>query len=634
MSNSKQPNVLFISLDDMNEWFGYLRVNPDVKSPNVDRLAAEGMAFPNAVCASPVCNPSRTAFLTGLRPSTSGCYMLNDHYEFSPKRHDCLPFPLHFKRNGYHTMVGGKVDHDGQGRVEQAIQKTFNESMWSENAGFFNGQQFDLHSPYAECMTATPGFHRFASHWGPLDEDVEDELSDVQVARWACEQLQKDYDKPFLLGAGFFRPHLPLIAPKRFFDMYSDKDSLWLPPTGPDDMEGMPAAARQMALASWQDFGLGCHRQVMEQNKRREITQAYLACASFVDDCIGRVLQALENSKYADNTIVVLASDNGWGMGEHFHWKKWSIFDNGSNIPFIIKAPGMDGMGKNCEAGVDLTDIYPTLVDLCGLPDPGHLEGESLRDLLSGKTTDRERPGMTSFGPHNHSLRTSQYRYTHYADGGEELYDYTDDPWEHRNLADDPKMADVKAGLAKWLPENPAPALASSPKPGGPIEMEPGETVWFRAYEDGFAGKSVTVRAKIKMDGKEGVIAHHGSYFSGYSLYVREGRLCMGVTEVPTPLRWDRLDTKTTIARSDAPLPEGEIEVEGVWDRDGTITLKADGQVIGSAKSDTGLAIYPVGRIECGFYAYKILGIFPPQGDVPESDKFAGNLQTVEVFFS
>lgn len=631
MTQTERPNILFISMDDMNEWFGYLGVNPDVKTPNVDRLAAEGMAFPNAVCASPVCNPSRTAFLTGMRPATSGCYMLNDQLEKSPRRETGIPFPLYFRRNGYLTLTAGKVDHGGQ-PIERSTKNTFGESMWEEDGGWWDGQQFGLHSPYRDCPTDRPGFYQFAFHWGPLDDEIEETLSDVKTAKWAEEQFQRDFDRPFLMAAGFFRPHLPLIAPKRYFDMYNP-DELWLPPTGSDDMEGMPPAARQVALAGYQDSALGTHRTLLETNKRREITQAYLACASFVDDCIGRVLQALENSKYADNTIVVLASDNGWGLGEHFHWKKWSVFDNGSNIPFIIKAPGMDGMGNACEAGVDLTDIYPTLVDLCGLPDPGHLEGESLRDLLSAKAADRERPGLTSFGPHNHSLRTSRYRYTRYADGSEELYDYTDDPWEHRNLADDPKMAEVKASLVKWLPDNPAPALASSPKPGGLIEMEPGETVWFRSYEDGFAGKRVTVRAKINLQGDEGIIAHHGSYFSGYSLYVRDHHLCMGVTEVPTPLRWDRLDTKTTIARSDAPLPEGEIEVEGIWDRDGAITLKADGQIIGSAKADTGLAIYPTGRIECGFYKYQPPGIFPLQGDAPESDEFPGTLADVQVCF-
>ncbi|MFW6286314.1 MAG: sulfatase [Candidatus Sumerlaeota bacterium] len=630
MSNSKQPNILFISMDDMNEWFGYLGVNPDVKTPNVDRLAAEGMAFSNAVCASPVCNPSRTAFLTGMRPSTSGCYMLNDMLEDSPKRHEGIPFPLHFKRNGYHTMVGGKVDHGG-GPIDHSTRKTFDESMWSEDAGFFNGQQFDLHSPYAECMTETPGVHSFASHWGPLDDEVEDELSDVQVSRWACEKLNQDYDKPFLLAAGFFRPHLPLIAPKRYFDMYSNKESLWLPPTGSDDMEGMPAPARQMALASWQDYGLGCHRQVMEQGKRRDITQAYLACASFVDDCIGQILQALENSKYADNTIVVLASDNGWGLGEHFHWKKWSIFDNGSNIPFIIKAPGMGGMGNGCEAGVDLTDIYPTLVDLCGLPDPGHLDGQTLRPLLSGEADVRERPGLTSFGPHNHSLRTDQYRYTRYADGSEELYDYGEDPWEHNNVAQKREYEEVKERLAKWLPENPAPALDSSPAPGQPLELEPGAMRWFRAFEDGFADRAISIRATVKLEGDNAVIVHHGGYFAGYALYVKDCRLCMSVQDVETPLRWDRLDPKRTVVESQTPLPERKVDVEGKLERDGTITLKVDGETVATGKAESALSIYPTGLLEAGQYSYDK---YPPMGDYEKIETFPGAIEDILVVFA
>ncbi len=628
---AKEPNVLFIALDDMNEWFGYLGVNPDVKTPNVDRLAAQGMAFSNAVCASPVCNPSRTAFLTGMRPTTSGCYMLNDYLEDSPKRHEGIPFPLHFKNNGYHTMAGGKVDHDGKGNVEQAIQKTFSESMWSENAGFFNGQQFGLHSPYSECMTETPGVHSFASHWGPLDKDVEDDLSDVHVTRWACEQLKRDYDKPFLLGVGFFRPHLPLVAPKRFFDMYSDKESLWLPPTGPAEMEGMSAPARQMSLASWQDYGLGCHRQVMEQGKRRDITQAYLACISFVDDCIGRVLEALEESHYADSTIVVLASDNGWGLGEHFHWKKWSVFDNAARIPFIIKAPGMGSGGQPCEAGVDLTDIYPTLVDLCGLPDPGHLDGETLRPLLSAEATVRERPGMTSFGPHNYSLRTAHYRYTRYADGSEELYDYSKDPWEHDNVAQRSGYEEVKEGLARWLPENPAPSLSSCPPRGRPLQLGAGAMQWFRAYEDGFADRDLSIRAKVKLDGESAVIVHHGGYFTGYALYVKERRLCMSVQNVETPLRWDRLEPKRTVVESGRRVPDHEVEVEGRLERDGTIMLMVDGEIVARGHADSALSTYPAGLLEAGQYSYDK---YPPIGDYQSIETFPGEIKDIQVAFA
>jgi len=498
-----KPNVLFIAVDDLNEWIGCLGVNPDVKTPNMDRLAKQGMLFTNACCASPVCNPSRTAVLTGARPSTTGCYMLNDNLEHSPARERVMPFPLYFRHQGYRTLTAGKVDHGGGLPIETSTRVTFNESMWDENGGFFNGQQFDLHSRHAECMTHAPGIHSFASHWGPLDDDQVETLSDLKTAKWAREQLARDYEDPFLLAIGFFRPHVPLIAPQRFFDMY-DKEKLWLPPTGPDDMEGMPGAARQMCLAGWQDYGLGCHRQVLEHGMWRDIVQAYLASVSFMDHCLGLVLDALEASKYADNTIVMLWSDNGWGLGEHFHWKKWSVLDAGSRVPLIIKAPGVTTGNQVCDQGVDLVDLYPTLIDLCGLPDPGHLEGESLRGVLSGEVTQRERPALTSFGPNNHSLRTSRWRYTRYCDGSEELYDYEHDQWEHENLADRPEYRDVKASLAKWLPTECAPALASSPPPGGPLELAPGQDVWFRSIENGFAGQRIRISAKVKAEGEIG----------------------------------------------------------------------------------------------------------------------------------
>jgi arylsulfatase A-like enzyme len=200
--DADKPNVLFIAIDDLNEWIGCLGVNPDVKTPNMDRLARQGMLFTNACCASPVCNPSRTAILTGARPSTTGCYMLNDKLEDSPVRERVMPFPLHFRHEGYQTMTVGKVDHGSC--IERATQAAFGESMWDE-IGEFGGQQFDLRSRHAQCMTEAPSVYRFASHWGPLDDDQAETLSDLQTARWASEQLARDFDRPFVLAAGFFQ---------------------------------------------------------------------------------------------------------------------------------------------------------------------------------------------------------------------------------------------------------------------------------------------------------------------------------------------------------------------------------------------------------------------------------------------
>ncbi len=622
----ERPNVLFIALDDLNEWIGCLGVNPDVKTPHMDRLAEEGMAFTNACCPSPVCQPSRTALLSGLRPSTTGCYLLNDRPQDSPVWDGALPLPLHFRHNGYRAMCVGKVDHGNL--VDKATRASRGESLWDEHGGFFGGQQFDMRSRHTSCLTHVDGYYKWAFHWGPLDDDQAETLTDRHVARWAAERLGRDYDSPFFLAAGFFRPHVPLIAPRRFFEMY-DKSELHLPPTGPEDLDDMPPIARQIALAGYQDFKLGMHRQITEHGYWRDLVQAYLACVSFVDDCVGQVLEALDESPYADNTIVVLWGDNGWSLGEHFHWKKWSIWDCGARVPLIIRAPGVTDGGTPCEEGVDLTDLYPTLVDLCGLPEVAGLDGQSLRELLSGEQTERERPGLTSFGPNNHSLRTRRWRYSRYCDGTEELYDHDSDPYEHANVAGRAEFEPVRDSLARWLPEENAPALASSPSQRR-LHLEPGQDVWFRGAQSGFAESRITIRAKVKAEAEEGVIVHHGAWFAGYALYIEKGRLHMAVMDVPGSLRWDNLETRTTVVRADEPLPEGLVQVEGCLETDGTITLKVDDAIVGTGRADGPLSIYPAGLLEAGCYTrthYPAIGGYAPQ------EEFPGVLRDIRVEF-
>jgi hypothetical protein len=372
------------------------------------------------------------------------------------------------------------------------------------------------------------------------------------------------------------------------------------------------------------------HYQITEHGYWRDVLHAYLACVSFTDHCIGRVLDALEERSQADNTIVVLWSDNGWSLGDHFHWKKWSLWDSGARVPFIIRAPGMDPPEHRCGEGVGLIDIYPTLLDLCGLPDVPGLSGASLRDLLSGEQTGRDRPARTFLGPNNQSLRTRRWRYTRYCDGSEELYDYENDVHEHVNLADHSGYAEVKESLAEWLEDDPAPAIASSPPAGATLTPEPGESVWFRGLEDGFSGRSVTVRATVSVDEGDAVILHHGSWFAGYSLYVSDGRLCMGVMDVETPLRWDRLEAATTVVRSDSPLPDGPVEVEGRLGADGAIALKVDGEVVGTGRADGPLSIYPCGLLEAARYAQTGYG---PIGDYAEQEDFPGSVRDIAVSF-
>jgi len=220
----------------------------------------------------------------------------------------------------------------------------------------------------------------------------------------------------------------------------------------------------------------------------------------------------------------MLWSDNGYSMGDHFHWKKWTLWDQGARVPLIVKAPGVTKSGSVCEEAVSLTDLYPTLHDLAGFPHVDELEGESLAGLVSGRQTEREAPAVTCFGPRNHSVRTREWRYTRYADGSEELYHYPDDRDEHVDLAGGPAHRETVERLRAWIPAVDAAAIASAPDLARPVALEPGEQRWFRGVQPGAEGRAITVRARVRADG-DGVIVHHGSWFAGYALYFREGHL-------------------------------------------------------------------------------------------------------------
>jgi hypothetical protein len=482
-----------------------------------------------------------------------------------------------------------------------------------------------MFSRHRRCDTGVHGVYSWAWHWGPLDDDQAAQLADTHVARWACHQLERDFDKPFLLAAGFHRPHVPLIAPSRFFDLY-DIDRITLPDTGPDDMEGMPHFARQVALTGYQDNGGGQHKSIISAGKQREVVQAYLACISYADECIGQVLSALENSKYAENTIVVVLSDNGYGLGEHYHWKKWSMFESGSRVPLIVKAPGMPA-GQACSAGVDFCDIYPTLVDLCGLEAPDHLDGQTLRPLLSGEKEDRDQPGITSFGPGNHSLRTSRYRYTRYADGSEELYDIQADPKEWNNLAQSPAHVKVREALAPYFPANPAPSVACVPPAGGPFRLNKHDSVWFRAVQAGFDHTRIRLRARVRARG-DGPIIHHGGFFGRYGLYVKDGRVGLGIASVREPLRWDQLEPWEANVEADAPLRSEWVELEGVIEADGAMRLLVDGEVAATGQAEGALAVYPSGILEIGKYTNSA---YPNVGGYGHCKDFPGEIEDVRI---
>jgi arylsulfatase A-like enzyme len=461
-----RPNVLMIVVDDMNDWVGCLGGHPDVKTPNIDRLALRGMLFTNAHVAAPVCNPSRVATLTGRNPGSTGIY--NNGVVWHEALRDVPSIPQHFKTNGYHVVGGGKVNHHMPGfnrpsdwhdyfaqRFDSHYQDRLARGLDVRNFRWPEG--FPLNQLEAVKRFSTPPKNANEFDWGALDK-ADNEMADGQLVMWVEEFLAQPAKEPFFLAAGIYRPHLPFYAPRQYFDMYP-QDTLSLPPIKADDCDDLPKGGKEMAADRRGDYDL-----VMQAGKYRELLQAYLANITFADVLVGRLLDALDTSPHAKNTIVVLWSDHGWHLGEKQHLHKFTLWERSTHVPFIIAAPGITSQNAHTARPVGLIDLFPTLIELCSLPLVDKLDGQSLVPLLKKPTLDWEKPVLTTHGQGNHSLRSERWRYIRYADGGQELYDHTVDPNEWNNLADEPGYSDVIAGLAQWLPTVDVPTLQDKKK--------------------------------------------------------------------------------------------------------------------------------------------------------------------------
>lgn len=429
-------NVLFIAIDDLNDWIGCLGGHPNVKTPNLDRLAARGVLFTKAYCAAPLCNPSRAALMTGLRPSTTGVYTNTQPFRRSPAR-DAVTLPQYFRAHGYRAIGSGKIFHDAFP----------DPASWDEYWPALNRQRPQDPVPAKRPLNGIPNTAQF--DWGPLP-NRDDEMGDDQVVNYVAAQLGKKHDRPFFLACGIFKPHLPWYVPQKYFDLYP-LEQIALPNVKDDDLDDIPPMGRKMARPE------GDHRKVLEYRQYRKAVQAYLAVISFADARIGRLLEALDASPYRENTTIVLWSDHGWHLGEKLHWRKFALWEEATHNVLMMVAPGVTRPGGRCARPVSLMDIYPTLVELHGLPAKPGLEGVSLMPLLKNPSASWDRPAVTTYGRNNHSVRSDRYRYIRYADGAEELYDHFEDELEWNNLAADPRYATVKRELARWLPHVNAP---------------------------------------------------------------------------------------------------------------------------------------------------------------------------------
>ena len=437
----RPPNVLFVAIDDLNDWVGCLGGHPDVRTPNLDRLASGGTLFTNAYCSAPLCNASRASLLTGLRPSTTGVYTNSQPMRRAEALRNAVTLPQHFMAAGYRVMGGGKIFHD----------QFPDPQSWHEYFPSPEKPRPPDPAPARRPVNGIPGAAHF--DWGPLSEK-DSEMGDYKVSSWAAGELKLYQPKPFFLACGIFRPHLPWYVPRQYFDLYP-AEGVTLPNVKDDDLDDIPPSGRKFAKPE------GDHRKVIEHGQWRKAVQGYLASITFADACVGRVLDALEAGPNSANTIVVLWSDHGWHLGEKLHWRKFALWEEATHNVLIISAPGVTQAGSRCRRPVSLLDIFPTLVELCGLPVRPGLEGRGLLPLLRNPAAATERPAVTTYLRGNHSVRSERWRYIRYADGAEELYDHSNDDLEWSNLAGRKEFEHVRMDLRRWLPASDAPDAPS-----------------------------------------------------------------------------------------------------------------------------------------------------------------------------
>lgn len=461
------PNVLFISIDDLNDWIEPLGGHPQADTPNLSRLAAQGVNFSHAYTASPACNPSRMALLSGRHTYHTGMY--SNYQKWEEVMPDVVTLPAYFAAHGYWAGGAGKIFHNGQPDPDS----------WDEYFPSKEKHMPDYRYPSPGNTVNMPVFeHMYMDFdWSPLDIPVE-ETGDFQSVSWAIDQLKKERDKPFFLAVGIYRPHVPWYVPQEFFDKYP-LESVQLPKVLEDDLADIPARGHNIASRGW-----NYHKHVTEAGKWREAVRGYLASISYADAVLGRLLDGLEQSAYADNTIVILWSDHGWQLGEKEHWRKFALWENVARVALMIKVPPHisnalpEGTtaGSRVERITSLIDVFPTLVDLAGIPEKNGLDGHSLVPLLEDPGRPWDYPAITTYDFDEFSIRTEDFRYIQYIDGGEELYDHRDDPEEWVNRANDPDYASTRAAMKALIPEDAVPM-------GPTIELMPHHTPPFRSVE-------------------------------------------------------------------------------------------------------------------------------------------------------
>ncbi|MGJ8656043.1 MAG: sulfatase [Akkermansiaceae bacterium] len=450
-----KPNVLFIAVDDLNDWIGCMGGNEQSITPNFDKLARQGMLFTNAHCVAPACNPSRTATMTGRSPHKTGVYSNAQNMRDQLPDEDTMP--AYFMKHGYWAGGSGKMFH------------YFTDARsWDE---YFPEKSTEMPLPYTLYPETRPLTLRRAgpwqyveTDWGPLETTDKDFGGDYSVSEWVGNQLSKEHEKPFFLACGIYRPHEPWFVPQKYFDKFPLEDIKLPPAYKKGDIDDLPEAGQRMANNRY-------FPHIVKEGQWERGIQGYLASINFADAMLGRVLESLENGPNKDNTIVVLWSDHGWHLGSKEHWQKYSAWRACTRIPLMMKVPaelsaklpeGIAAGGVSDEP-VSLISLFPTLTDLCGLPGKANVDGASLVPMLKDPTTMVDPVAITYLDkPGSVGVSGKDWRYIQYHDGSEELYDIVADPYEWDNLAKQ-ESAEVKAKLEEFRKHVPA-EFAPKPK--------------------------------------------------------------------------------------------------------------------------------------------------------------------------
>ena len=450
--SATRPNVIMFVTDDLNDWVNPLGYSQAV-TPNLDRLAKMGVSFTNAHAPGVYCAPSRTAIWTGLHASTTGCYENQIfHYDFP----DLQTIQMAFKQAGYKAFGAGKLYHHRSGYVDLrgwdeyfARSQEVKDMAWEMNGYHMTDVPLPDPYPYSPYYTETEREIRSAGHleWGPIANEQEDDMVDAMRTNWACDKIREQHEKPFFLAVGMYLPHYPNYAPKKYFDLY-DRDVIELPPYKEDDLDDLSPALRRRMLNRYRQ-----HLELEKLGALKDAVLAYLACVSYADAMLGRILDALETSPYRDNTIVMFWSDQGFHHGEKGHWGKHTLWERTSHVPFIWAGKGIE-KDQTVETTVSLIDIFPTLADLCDLNLESQVEGVSLASSLQDPSSAVERNVfLPSHERGGYSIINMDWRYIRNGDGSEELYNVREDPNEWNNLAGDESYREIIGDLQTSAPE-------------------------------------------------------------------------------------------------------------------------------------------------------------------------------------